>query len=67
MKKTHVRGTTATYKTKGGKLECDLEELALLYMNIGNVPERLGFNKASEIALLAQAFLVLYQRHKDEK
>lgn len=58
--KKKVRYSTATYKTKDGN-ECDLVELAKIYSEVGNIPEKVGNIKAAEIALLARVFLSLYE------
>ena len=63
----YIRGSTATYKNKDGSMECDLVHLAKTYCRLGEVPERLGWTKACEIALLSEAFLVLYKRHLELK
>lgn len=51
-----LRGSTATYYEGKKTPECDLVELATAYEHMGNIPERVGWNKAAEICLLAQAF-----------
>lgn len=59
-KERKVRGTTATYRMPDRKNDvCDLDELAEQYCSVGNVPERLGWQKACEISLLARAYLCL--------
>lgn len=60
MARRKVRHTTATYREANGSLKCDLVELAKTYTVIGQIPERLNFSKACEIALLSEAFLTLY-------
>ncbi len=67
MNKKLMRGTTSTYIDGKGKATCDLVALAKHYVRVGNVPERVGFSKACEIALLAEAFLILYKGRKLKK
>jgi hypothetical protein len=54
--------STATYAQTDGSQICDLEELADNYQYVVRIPERIGLLKAYEIALLAEAFLVLYRK-----
>lgn len=63
----YIRGSTATYKHKDGSMECDLVHLAETYCHIGKIPERLGWTKACEIALLSEAFLIIFKRSKKKK
>jgi hypothetical protein len=62
-----IRGTEASYTQSDGSHLCDLEQLAKKYRDIGNIPEHIGFSRAGEIALLAQAFLALKKRYDSEK
>lgn len=62
-KRKKVAGSSATY-LENGSLRCDLVELSKLYRYVGNIPERVGWVKACEIANLADAFLVLYKKRK---
>lgn len=43
---------------------CDLDELAALYSNVGNIPERLGWGKACEIAMMARYFAIFRKENK---
>lgn len=65
--KKKLRHSTATYEDAKGSQECDLVELAETYRKIGNIPERIGWVKACEIALLAQAFLILNEKYEKEQ
>lgn len=59
-----IRGTAATYR-KGKELVCDLVELAKIYSSgLQNIPERVCFARAAEIALLSRAFLVLEKKYR---
>ena len=60
MKKP-ISGSQATYIGSDGKPKCDLEQLARNYLNVGNIPKKISFNRAAEIALLSSAFLRLYK------
>lgn len=64
--KKKLRHSTATYTDENGSQECDLVELAETYRKIGNIPERVGWMKACELALLADAFLTLYKKYEKE-
>ena len=65
MPRKKLRGSTATYRSPKRKNDsCDLEELAEIYSNVGNVPERVGWIKAQEIALLARYFAILWKQEK---
>lgn len=68
MPEKKVRGSTATYRSPSRKNDfCDLEELAKVYSNVGHVPERIGWIKAQEIALLAGAFAILWKAEKKRR
>lgn len=54
---TYIRGSTATFRKTDGKLSLDIEHLAKVYSNWGQVPTRINDIRAQEISLLAQAFL----------
>lgn len=58
--KKKVRGTEATYVENKLNI-CDLVELAQSYQYVGNIPEKLGWSRASEIALLSRTFLSLWE------
>lgn len=64
MKAKIIHGSTASKRVAKDLFECDLDKLAEIYSNYGNVPERLGNKKAMEIALLARAYLVYRDRDK---
>lgn len=53
----HVRGTFCTRKLKNGDVVCNVPELARMLLSWENVPKSLSDGRASEIALLAQAYL----------
>lgn len=65
-KRKYIRGTQATYVNEDDKTVCDVVELAMAYSNVENVPEKVGFNRAAEISLLARSFLTIYNRFKDQ-
>lgn len=68
MSRKKVRHSTATYRTpKRANPVCDLEELANIYSNVGQVPERIAWVRAQEIALLAQAFAILWRQEKKRR
>lgn len=67
-KNKKVPHSTATYVEPDGYRVCELEELANTYKYMKNVPERLGWVKASEVALLARGYLSLLKMvNKDIK
>lgn len=67
MSKKKIRHSTASYVHEDGSHKCDLVELAKAYVIVGNIPERIGWTKAQEIALLSEAFLILYERCESDK
>ena len=64
--KRKLHASTATYHTAEG-LTCDLEELAVTYLNTGQIPERINFRRACEIGLLSKAFLILYRADRRQR
>jgi hypothetical protein len=67
-KKYKLRGSFATYRMPDRKNDvCDLEELCNQVGSVGNIPERMGFTKASEIAWMARWCLTLWRAHKQRE
>lgn len=62
-----VPHSTASYIDQDGEHYCDIEELANKYKEMKNIPMRMGFVKASEVAILCHNFLHLLKINRKWK